>query len=411
MARLRKVSKEEQGESATSTSTKTAENKIALARQGKVLDGNKQAVTVSGSASPSSNLALPSGAHDGLIERLTMNMVTPDPENSRIFPVIRPPAEQHYLKRCEASKTAPVYILLDKGVIENNCPTDHPSFKIIEKYLSDVQLLAEQIKQEGGLLQPIEVFKTGGCAASIVYGHMRYYSVAYNIGWEAAWDFKVLKEKPANLKIRQFVENHAKSDLSTIEKLMGFKQAKDNLDLMFAKQNRGKPKDEDYMASLAMKSSTLWRYNSIVAHSVLYDAMKSAISELELLNAIELLKQAKALAKDKGADKDDCLAYLIIGYFKQRKVKLTPELEARKKALIAQFEEQKPVKPVVKAGRKAVSYNTPKVKSTQAIKTLLTNDITKMEIEGVNWNDIDWDDKTSVNSALIATIKMLESKL
>ncbi|MFT4929896.1 MAG: hypothetical protein ACI8WB_006031 [Phenylobacterium sp.] len=406
MARLKRAAVAPKDEAVSQTL-----DKVALARQGKVLDGNKQEVSVGRSGGPTLNLAIPSGAHDGLIERLTMDMVTPDPQNSRIFPVIRRAAQENYLKRCQATQTTPVYILLDKAVIENHCPQSHASFAVISKYIEDVKLLAGQIKHQGGLLQPIEVFKTGGCAATIVYGHMRYYSVAFNIGWEAAWDFKVLKEKPANLKIRQFVENHAKSGLCSVEKLLGFEQAADNLNTMFSQQNRGEPKPEDYMTSLAMTKTTFWRYNKVLSFPPLFEAMKMAIGHLELRNGLELITKAEALAKDKGHAKDDCLSYFIIKYFEQNKLVLPASIEAAKQGIIAAIERKPTEKTSAKAGRKAKSYNTPKVKSTHAIKALLTNDITKMDIDGVNWGEIDWDDKAQVNEALTATIKVLEAKL
>ena len=392
--------------------TQLSSSKVELARQGRVRDISGQEVVVSDSQGLSSNLTLPSGAHDGIIERMTMDMVAPDPQNSRIFPVVRVTGEESYLHRCDSTKSTPVYILLDKGVIENHCPQNHPSFGVITKYVEDVKLLAGQIKQQGGLLQPIEVFKTGGCAASIVYGHMRYYSVVFNIGWESAWDFKVLKEKPANLKIRQFAENNLKSHLSSIEKLIGFQQAKVNLQNIFASQGRGEPKSEDYMISLGVKKSTYWRFSKIIQFPLLVDAMKAAIGHLELRNTLDLISKSEALEKESKQSIDSCISYIVIKYFEQNKTLQLPEsLTAIKQVTLRLFESKPKEKAAAKAGRKPVSYNTPKVKSSLAIKTLLTTDVTQIDIDGVNWDDIDWNDKTMVNEALTATIKALEAKI
>ena len=53
-------------------------------------------------------------------------------------------------------------------------------------------------------------------------------------------------------------------------------------------------------------------------------------------------------------------------------------------------------------------YSTPKVTSTNVIKKLLTSDITKLKVDGVDWKTIDWDDAKTVNKCLAQTIKYLE---
>lgn len=62
-------------------------------------------------------------------------------------------------------------------------------------------------------------------------------------------------------------------------------------------------------------------------------------------------------------------------------------------------------------GRKAKYYVPPRIKNTNAVKTLLTSDVTKMNIEGINWEGIDWEDRAQVNQCLEATIKALEEMM
>ncbi|EPR7483851.1 TPA: hypothetical protein ACGSTL_001160 [Vibrio parahaemolyticus] len=356
----------------------------------------------------SNDVVLPTGAKEAVNDDLAISTVTPDPTNSRDFPVVKPSSEEAFLKANEGKDAA--YVVLDKGVIINKTPKDHYLYHHIQSQIDEVIALSGQIESGGGLYQPIEVYRAGGVDYRIVYGHRRFYSVVYLVGWDSVWSFKVLRKIPEKPKLRQFVENNSQKKLALHEKLRAFVFA-----LEEAKSKLDNPKASELMKLLGVPRNSFYRYMKLTSSQMVMDAIQLGVGLLSDRKLNPLIKQAEQSVKEgESEDFESAMRPLLaqcfveagreIPVFLQTQLSEAEQNEVKHKA----DEEPEPHKPT-KRGRRATSYTAPRIKSSNAVKTLLTQDVTKMEITGVEWGNIDWEDKEQVNHCLAEVVKHLES--
>ncbi|MBD1559789.1 hypothetical protein HC752_22895 [Vibrio sp. S9_S30] len=351
-------------------------------------------------------VVIATGAKEAVNDDLAISTVTPDSTNSRDFPVVKPAGEEAFLKANEG-KDVP-YVLLDKGVIINKTPKDHYLYHHIQSQVEEVIALAGQIESGGGLYQPIEVYRAGGVDYRIVYGHRRFYSVVYYVGWETVWSFKVLRKIPEKPKLRQFVENNSQKKLALHEKLRAFVFA-----LEEAQSKLDNPTAQDLMKLLGVPRNSYYRYMKLTSSQLVMNAIQRGVGFLSDRKVNPLITQAEAQVKEgKVEDFETAMRPLLAQCFVDAGREL-PEFLAGALEVVEEKDPKneevlEPAKPA-KRGRKATSYSAPRIKSSSAVKTLLTQDVTQMDIEGVEWAVVDWEDKEQVNQCLAATIEFLES--
>ena len=340
------------------------------------------------------------GSKDCIPDDIYISRVHPDPNNARDFPVIKAVEERMFLSVPENVGSA--YIILEKGLLDNKTPKGHPLYEHIENQIREISALSAQIKAGGGIYQPIEVYRTGGTSYQIVYGHRRFYAVVYWLGWEAAWSFKVHRTTPKNLKLRQFVENHSRSDLAFHEKLKSFNSALEEIN---GQQNQEELSSAELINLLGIGKSTFFRFKKWNSYPFI---QRVAMDGMDFIGS-NLLESifSKVEGQHKESDEvpiEDLLKSALAKEFKKAKRKIPEYLQVKTKHSIRNETPSNTSRP----GKKAQSYSAPRIKSTAAIKTLLTSDITQLDIEGVNWSEVDWNDCSQVNGCLSATIKHLE---
>ncbi|BEI26076.1 hypothetical protein NMR92_001431 [Vibrio cholerae] len=364
------------------------------------------------------------GAKDCIRDDLAISSVSPDPKNARDFPVIRPTAENMFL--AQPDNAGLPYVVMDKGEILNKTDVNHPLYKHIEKQIEEIILLAEQIRDGGGIYQPIEVYRIGGTDYRIVFGHRRFYAVVYLLGWDSVWPFQVHRQKPKSPKLRQFAENNSRSDLAVHEKISAFRMAYEEI---IEDKTRELTKT-DIMKLMGLNRTNFYRYLAYTRFPFIYDVAKDGIDFVNVRILEDAIKTV-----EKAFDQDDeeelekqvkkSLAQLFINASKPvPKYLIDSELVEDDKGdglnvLSTETPETNEVQNDVNQsenvretrGRKAKYYVPPRIKNTNAVKTLLTSDVTKMNIEGINWEGIDWEDRAQVNQCLEATIKALEEMM
>lgn len=361
--------------------------------------------------------AINTGAKDCIRDDLAIASVSPDPQNARDFPVIRPTAEAMFL--AQAENVGKPYVIIDKGTIVNKTPKNHPLYKHIQTQIDEIVLLAEQIREGGGIYQSIEVYRVGGTDYRIVFGHRRFYSVVYLTGWDGVWPFQVHRQKPKSPKLRQFAENNSRSDLALHEKIYAFKMAYDEI-----KEDESKDLTVvETMKLMGLKNASFYRYLMLNKFPFIYDAVRDGIDFMTIRELEEALKLSDGTEDEELAVKMN-LAEMFLNnsmsvpeYLKV--VNEDEEVESPNDSDLGlddndQSNENddspagKEPQNEIRRGRKAKYYVPPRIKNTNVVKTLLTSDITKMEIEGINWEEVNWEDRAQVNQCLDATIKALE---
>lgn len=334
-----------------------------------------------------------------LNDDLAISTITPDPTNSRDFPVLSPNAVNAFLKGKDVDKTA--YVILDKGLLVNKTPSNHILYSHIENQIQDIIALAEQIKEGGGLYQPIEVYRNGGMDYRIVYGHRRFYSVVYCLGWDGVWSFRVHRATPKSPKLRQFVENNGRSALAFHEKLRAFKAAYDEAILKSPEAMT----NVQEMKLLGVKKTSYYKLKKLASSPKLVNSIEHGIGFLTEIKINKLYQIAEQSIKDsKYNDFESAMIPLIVAAFNEAGKELPPSIKD-----FDVLEIQAELSNKVKTAMSPVKYKTPAITSPKTVKDLLTKDVTKLEIDGVNWGDVDWDDTKEVNSCLKKTIKYLES--
>ena len=384
--------------------------KMALARQS-LLDKQKKAVEQNVEGATEAPKVIDTGSKDCRPDDLPIATVRPDPENARDFPVIKPAAEKMFLANPKNEGAA--YVILDSGVLENKTPKDHPLFDHIESQIEDIINLAKQIEDGGGIYQAIEVYRAGGTDYRIVFGHRRFYSVVFLLGWDAVWSFKVHRAKPESPKLRQFVENSSRSDLVLHERIRAYKLAVDELN-----SNAETPLSyKECQTKLGISKTSFYELSKYSEFELVYEVARAGIGLItkQVLNSIfsQMPKQGKDADEAYRANSEEFMRKQFALVFIEAGKELPTCLKQVENEFEAgQVEEtQPPVAVEAKAprGRRTSLYSAPKMKTTLAVKTLLTSDVTKMEIDGVNWDEVDWEDRVQVNECLTATIKALEA--
>ncbi len=335
------------------------------------------------------------GAKDCVSDNLSVATVTPDATNSRDFPVIKPHGEAAFL----AAQTEKVpYVILDKGVLINKTPIDHHLYEHIENQIVDIKKLAGQIKAGGGLYQQVEVYRTGGINYRIIYGHRRFYSIIYTIGWEGIWSFRVHRQSPTQPKLRQFVENNSRSDLALHEQVRAFSQAYTE-----AQELNQEITNPELINLLGISKSYFYKLKKIIEIPLLVKSIEVGIGLINHRIIEALFKQAEIEVENGNfSNLENAVLPLLVEIFKSND-RVVPSFLSH--VIIPDKEPKK-----VKSGKstKKKIYSTPKITSTNVMKKLLTSDITKLKIEGVDWKEVDWDNAKTVNKCLAQTIKYLE---
>ncbi|MCZ4310289.1 hypothetical protein AB6D66_01050 [Vibrio pomeroyi] len=382
--------------------------KMALARQA-LLDKQKKTDEQNKEGATETPKVIDTGSKDCRPDDLPIATVSPDPENARDFPVIKPAAEKMFLANPKNEGSA--YVILDSGLLENKTPKDHPLFDHIERQIDDIINLAKQIEDGGGIYQAIEVYRAGGTDYRIVFGHRRFYSVVYLLGWDDVWSFKVHRAKPESPKLRQFVENSSRSDLVLHERIRAFKLAVDELN-----SNAETPLSyKECQTKLGISKTSFYELSKFSEFELVYDATRAGIGLItkQTLNSIfsQMPKQGTADDETYRANSEEFLIKQLALVFIEAGKELPTCLKLEDDDTGQAEETLPPVSVEAKAprGRRTSLYSAPKMKTTLAVKTLLTSDVTKMEIDGVNWDEVDWEDRVQVNECLTATIKALEA--
>lgn len=311
------------------------------------------------------------------VDRVLVDYIQPQSDNPRYLPV-------KFAKRDDPESIASLTdcVVCDKDIIENRLDKSNPRYDAVNAEIEEIKGLAETLKHSE-LIHPIAVWRKNMSDYAIVAGHRRYYAIRYLYGGLIKVKVKIYAEKPRNISVLRHIENFSRNDLTLPDALSSYSNAVTELENI--EQNKLETNRASIVTSyLGIGRTTFYRYDK------LHDYRQHVMPLLEnrIVESLRGLYEEIIKAEEKG--RKEVEKYLV-------------ELLNNKK-----FSKYLQAPTIKKAGRTKQYISLPKIKvnQTSAIKRLLIEDVTQLEL-GIDWDKVDFDDPKMLEAALKELMKSL----
>jgi hypothetical protein len=340
--------------------------------------------------------AVLNGVHkdDFLIEQryqytaIFLSKILPDQTNPRFFPAIIMSdnhAHQMISRKLTKKQIMNIYDAKDKVLIGKSCIVngfEYGSFewrKANDSIQSIIELAANVAVSE--IIQVPTIFPIDGGSFQILTGHRRFFAMIYANGIDGAAHFKVYQSKPLLPKTKQFQENASREDLPQYGKLSAFQDAMLEIETLsnIRKSKGGKAVIVKEIASiLGISMGAYDNYNVLTRYPCIIEEYKTG-NNTSFVKMKRTVLQVETQYKSKYN-----LTILNINHKR--------EIE---KQLIALFDGNTTSKKKATSG----SYKVEPIGSAEILKRLLTTNVLELDT-GIDWDNIDWEDSKTVNSAV-----------
>lgn len=311
------------------------------------------------------------------VDRVLVDYIQPQSDNPRYLPV-------KFAKRDDPESIASLTdcVVCEKDIIENRLNKANPRYDAVNAEIEEIKGLAETLKHSE-LIHPIAVWRKNMSDYAIVAGHRRYYAIRYLYGGLIKVKVKIYAEKPRNISVLRHIENFSRNDLTLPDALSSYSNAVTELENI--EHNKLETNRASIVTSyLGIGRTTFYRYDK------LHDYRQHVMPLLEnrIVESLRGLYEEIIKAEEEG--REEVEKYLV-ELFKNRK-----------------FSKYLQAPTIKKAGRTKQYISLPKVKvnQTSAIKRLLKEDVTQLEL-GIDWDKVDFDDPKLLEAALKELIKSL----
>jgi len=324
-----------------------------------------------------------------------LSSVEPDLTNARFLPAIFIEDEHAKLfvsrkiskKQLVDMYQAEDHVLIGKSCMINCLKYNSPDWKKANKNIESIIELGNNISVSE-LIQAPTVYPVSNSKYRVLTGHRRFFALIYANGYGSVAQFKVYEEKPLLSKVKQFQENASRDDLSQYGKLVAFLNAVTEIDaLNHAKIKAGMKKltVKETATNLGISMGAYDNYNVLTRYTCVVDAYESGLS-LPFVKTKKLVLEVEAQYKAEHGKS-------VLNITDKRNIseEITNRLSNKKQVVAS-----------------TSSFKIKPIKSTQAIKTLLTQNITELNT-GIDWGNIDWEDHHSVSKALSKVVEFLEN--
>lgn len=311
------------------------------------------------------------------IDRVLVDYIQPQSDNPRYLPV-------KFAKRDDADSIALLTdcVVCEKGLIENRLDKGNPRYDAVDTEIEEIKGLAETLKHSE-LVHPIAVWRKNMSDYAIVAGHRRYYAIRYLYGGLIKVKVKIYAEKPKNINVLRHIENFSRSDLTLPDALNSYSNAVTELESI-EEEKLSKSRASVVTSYLGIGRTTFYRYDKL--HE--YRELVMPLLENKIAESLRGLYEEIIKAEQEGRE----------------------EVEKYLRSLLSERKFLKYLQaPVVKkAGRTKQFISLPRVKvdNVQAIKRLLTEDVTQLEL-GIDWDNVDFNDPVILEKALKELLKSL----
>ena len=311
------------------------------------------------------------------IDRVLVDYIQPQSDNPRYLPV-------KFAKRDDADSIALLKncVVCEKGLIENRLDKSNPRYDAVDAEIEEIKGLAETLKHSE-LVHPIAVWRKNMSDYAIVAGHRRYYSIRYLYGGLIKVIVKIYAEKPKNINVLRHIENFSRNDLTLPDALSSYSNAVTELESIEG-EKLSKSRASVVTSYLGIGRTTFYRYDKLYE----YREFVMPLLENKIVESLRGLYEEIIKAEQEGRE----------------------EVEKYLGSLLSQekFHKYLQVPVVKKVGRTKQFISLPKVKvdNASAIKRLLTEDVTQLEL-GIDWNSVDFNDPVMLEKALKELFKSL----
>ncbi|AEF05094.1 ParB/RepB/Spo0J family partition protein [Alteromonas naphthalenivorans] len=309
------------------------------------------------------------------LDRVLVDYIQPQADNSRYLPVT-------FAKKADEESIAALddCVVCEKGVLENRLSKDNPRYDAVNQEIEEIRNLAETLKHSE-LVHPIAVWRKNMSDYPIVAGHRRFYAIRFLYGGLIKVKVKIYAEKPKNLNVLRHIENFSRSDLTPPDALSSYAKAVRELENLEAATIQS-DRISVVTSYLGISRTSFFRYDK------LYENIEFVMPLLEnkiVTSLVALYEEIK-----KAEEHQDAQRYL-------------ETLNAQRK-----FLKYLPPETLKKPGRAKKYITMPKVKVTQtsAIRRLLTEDVTQLDV-GIDWGKVDFEDAAMVEKVLKALLTAL----
>ena len=337
-----------------------------------------------------------------------LNRVFPDKSNPRFFPAIIMSDKHAYqvvTKQLTKQQIINIYnaeghVVIGKSCIINCCKHGSNEWKKANKSIESIIELGENVAVSE-IIQVPTIYPTVDGDYQILTGHRRFFAIIYANGIDGAAHFKVYKSKPVLQKTKQFQENASREDLPQYGKLRAFQDAMLEIEVLNTARKRVGQKPltvKEKASTLGISMGAFDNYNVLTRYPAVIEAYENGES-----TSFVKMKKLIVECEKKSINGEDI-----------KNVKTRKRLNSKLKELISQGVESvslaKNKANSVKA--RAASFEIKDLQSLEAVRVLLTSDISNFEV-GVDWKNINWEDEQEVKEVIkkaVAYANKLEYK-
>ena len=302
------------------------------------------------------------------LDRVLVDYIQPQSDNSRYLPVT-------FAQKSDDESIAALSncVVCEKGVLENRLSKDNPRYDAVSLEIEEIKNLAEALKHSE-LVHPISVWRKNMTDYPIVAGHRRFYAIRFLYGGLIKVKVKIYAEKPRNLNVLRHIENFSRSDLTPPDALNSYAKAVRELESLEGAKMQTE-RTSLVTSYLGISRPSYYRYDKLYEHfEIVYKLLENKV----VTSLIALYEEIKKAEKY-----NDVERYL------------------NRLADVGKFKKYIPSNISKKPGRAKQYITMPKVKVTQtsAIRRLLTEDVTKLDI-GIDWENVNFDDAAALEKVL-----------
>lgn len=329
------------------------------------------------------------------VDRILLNYIQPQVDNPRYLPVTIPSTQ-----KAEDIAALTDCVVCEKGILENRLPKNHPRYADVEKEMLAIRELAETLRHND-LIHLITVWRANMSNYPIVAGHRRYYAIRFLYGGMVKIKVKIYLKKPKSVHILRHVENFSRAALSPPDALKSYISAINELRAQLGDEYE-KNKFKLTCSHLGLSKSKYYRYEKLVK----YEIIVMPILVEGYVTQLRDFPDEISKAENRGGE-ETVHQYLQAILDAKKFLPFSEVAQINSESDKSKLEVQKLRKSRGRA-KKFISFPKVEVAHSSAIKRLLSEDVTKLDL-GIEWDSLDLDDTKQLEDVLKTIIQKLSN--
>lgn len=328
------------------------------------------------------------------MDRVLLEYVIPQPDNSRYFPakssLDQSEAAIEKLKDC---------VVCEKGIIENRLSKSNVNYSEVDLEIEKIKELAASLK-ENDLIHPITIWRANTTNYPIVTGHRRYYALKFLYGTNVKVKCKIYPSKPKNVSTLRHIENFQRKSLAPAEALDSFSKALSEISDSLTDLARSK-RNALICSKLGMSEGKRFSYEKLVPH---FEKVQQMFRRKIFTSIESASKYITTVERASTGDKNAFVNKYLSICLKKGELLDPDNLEGDAEGEV----KIEKAKPSLRA-KKYIKLPKIKVSQPEVVRRILTEDVTKLDI-GVDWSEVDYKDPEQLENVLERLIALLSKQ-